>query len=994
MKTLREYQNPQVNKLIRQLQNANEAALISAVGTGKTIVTAVVGDELIKRGIVKKVIVSAPFNTIVKEFPDLSGKKFLSGVANNAQYLIGKIDKSENIKHLIDVITGNSSEFLSTSHHAMANHRVRTAVNQADDLSDLLLVIDEAHHCFTSDDEDENKDGTLLGEIADKIKQKGGKILYVTATPYRTVGNQTNLIFDPLKCNPVIRTIGEQMRDGYAPSLNTEYIHVRDVKLINGGIAGIFGDLLTTRISDPQLKTLLPRIIKQWKAEKYPKTIMLVPAGNADHTAQEVKKYLEEITFPSNVASVRGRKHPSVLISVGDSGSVIEFNGKEMSEIEYDKANNGHIYDIVIGCRKFDEGTDVSSASHIFMVGLPSSVRLFHQRTGRVLRDKKNIEGYAEWFGTEWVDKSKVVFFAPIGKKTKEFDYKVGRQLLHCIFAAESYQEYCESLNASQNIRIAFEDKHKKAKAEATRAELEEVMALLGNIELNELKDYSSNEYNELVKESLNPDMTVGERIDMIKSSTMSDAERVIALNNIINHLPDDIKGKIDWDAIVNSIVKSVKKKKVAGFDVPPTSAISDVFDDVLREFYSVKITTNTERAVQQVFSSLSGETFKEWAEKCSQFMGEDNGLMWINKICDYIDEHGFTPTDVGDANSLATKLFRLRSSKSGLNDNVFYPSYDVLVGKRGYPDLLNQINHEDDALKWINNICDYIDKYGRNPPKSERELYFRLHGFRAYKQDKGNGHFHDSYQKLIESRGYPTLFDINDLESGGINWLSKICDFIDDNGKPPAQSSIDKYEKSLGGKLQQLKQSKSGNKNSRWYDSYQSYAESRGYPKLLNIISGDNRNQMYINIIKDICAFVNSNGCDPKKQSSDIHEATLGKHLHRMRGWKDSNSHKWTSGYEKIAIDCGCSELFIKKTSIEYRIKIACDNVSCICDFIDTHKKLPTRSSSDEYEKQLASILHNFRNRKKNNEGIYTECSELLGNREYPNLFDIGWKP
>ena len=104
---LREYQTPQVNKLIRQLQNFNEAALISAVGTGKTLVGAVVGDELIKRGIVKKVIVSAPFNTIVKEFPEYSGKKILSGSANNSQYLIGKIEQSPNIKTLIDVIAGN-----------------------------------------------------------------------------------------------------------------------------------------------------------------------------------------------------------------------------------------------------------------------------------------------------------------------------------------------------------------------------------------------------------------------------------------------------------------------------------------------------------------------------------------------------------------------------------------------------------------------------------------------------------------------------------------------------------------------------------------------------------------------------------------------------------------------------------------------------------------------------------------------------------------------
>ena len=992
---LREYQAQQVNKLIRQLQTFNEGALISAVGTGKTIVTAVVGDELRKRGIVKKVIVSAPFNTIVKEFPELRGKKILSGTANNAQYLIGNIEQSPNIKTLIDVITGNTSEFVSTSHHAMANHRVRTAVNQADDLSDLLLVIDEAHHCFTSDDEDEDKDGTLLGEIAEKIKQKGGKILYVTATPYRTVGNQTNLIFDPLKCNPVIRTIGEQMRDGYAPSLKTEYIHVRDVKLSNAGEGGIFGDLLTTRISDPQLKTLLPRIVKQWKTEKYPKTILLVPAGNADHTAQEVKKYLEEINFPHDVAKIRGRKHPSVLISVGDSGESYEVNGKEMTEIECDKASGGHIYDIVIGCRKFDEGTDVSSASHIFMVGLPSSVRLFHQRTGRVLRDKKNIVGYAEWFGSEWVNTSKVVFFAPIGKKTKGFDYKVGRQLLHCIFAAESYQEYCESLNASQNIRIAFEDKHKKAKAEATKAELEEIMSVLGNIELSELKDYSSNEYNELVKESLNPDMTVGERIDMIKSSSMSDAERVIALNNIVNHLPEDIKQNIDWDAIVNSIVKSVKKKKEAGFDVPPTSAISDVFDDVLKEFYNVKITTNIERAVQQVFSSLSGETFKEWAEKCSKFMGEDNAIMMCNKVITFCNEHsGEYPIQKAvdpEEKKLGTWLRNMRSIKNG-NDGVralWYSSLDKIVSDAGYPTLFDLIDLEQNAIDKINAICDFIDINNKYPVDSsvndaEKYLGRALQGFRQAKSGNGKSVWYDIVQSIAISRGYSTLLDFVDNETTAIDTTIAICNFIKENGTPPSSNAKNQIERKLGQQLTDMKKAKYGKGNRRmFYASVEQKAIELGYPKLFDLIDLEAEANIKANLI---CDFIDANNRIPRPTSDDSNEKALG---YTLSNWKLANRGTGSSVLYKsvlVIFDMRGYSNILDKINKE---QIALDIVSEICDFIDINGKYPTQSTNARLSSKLIAL------RKAKHEPIpngivwYESMQLLVESRGYSNLFD-----
>jgi superfamily II DNA or RNA helicase len=47
VKKLRNYQVNQVNRLIRQLTYNNQAALVSAVGTGKTLVTAIVGSELI-----------------------------------------------------------------------------------------------------------------------------------------------------------------------------------------------------------------------------------------------------------------------------------------------------------------------------------------------------------------------------------------------------------------------------------------------------------------------------------------------------------------------------------------------------------------------------------------------------------------------------------------------------------------------------------------------------------------------------------------------------------------------------------------------------------------------------------------------------------------------------------------------------------------------------------------------------------------------------------
>lgn len=993
---LREYQDPQVNKLIRQLMNSNEAALVSAVGTGKTLVTAVVGDELIKRGIVKKVIVSAPFNTIVKEFPQYTGKKILTGNANNAQHLIGNIEKSENITHVCNLILGGSTEFVSTSHHAMANNKVKTAVNKAYDLSDLLLVIDEAHHCFESDDEEDNSDGTLLGAIANKIKEKGGKILYVTATPYRTVGNQTNLIFDPLKCKPVIRTIGEQMRDGYAPSMNTEYVHVKDFSLTNAGDTGLFGDGFNTKISDPQLHKLLPRIIKQWKTEGYPKTILLVPAGNAEHSASEVKKCIESIKFPSEIVKIRGRKYPSVLISVGSSNTIITYDGQEMNEIEYDKAVNGHAYDIVVGCRKFDEGTDVSSASHLYMVGLPSSVRLFHQRTGRVLRNKKSIDGYAEWFGEQWVNLSKVVFFAPVGKKTKDFDYKVGRQLLHCIFAAESYQEYCESMNASQNIRIAFEDKAKKEKNEVTREQLDNIMTVLSGIELNELKDYSDNEFDELVKESLHPDMTIGERLDMIKSASLTDEQRVIALNNLINHLPDDIKQNIDWDKVVNSIVKSCKPKKVAGFDVAPIAVISSELEQVLEEFCNQKITTIKEKSIQKVFSELSGETLQEWAEKCSKFMGEDNAIMMCNKVIEFCNYHNGTyPVQKShdeDEKRIGTWLRNMRSIKNG-NDGCkgnFYPSLDKLAIEAGYPDMFSLIDREQKAIQKITEICDFIDVNNRTPVDSssndnERYLARALQGFRQSKSGNGKLIWYDIVQTIANSRGYSDILNFIDDEQNAIDITIAICEFINSTGKSPSSNSKNGIERKLGQQLTDMKKAKKGTGNRRiFYASVQQKAIELGYPTLFELID---LNETANKRASDICDFIDSNSRIPSNKSSDAHEKALG---YTLSNWKTASKGKQSSCilYPSV-IDIFTSRGYpdvLNGVDSEQR---ALDAVSEICDFIDIYKTYPVNSTNSRLSSKLIALRRAKYEQIPNGIRWYDSIQSLVESRGYPDMFN-----
>lgn len=702
VKKLRSYQVNQVNRLIRQLTYNNQAALVSAVGTGKTLVTAIVGSELISRDVVKKVIVSAPYNTIVDGFLNYKGTNIKSGSLNNQQYSVCEIERSQDVNHVCDIITGSNETFLVTSHHAMANDKVWSLVTESEDLSDILLVVDEAHHCFDDEDEESEsqtvKDGTKLGKIANLILDRGGKIVYVSATPYRTYQGSTNLIFDPDVCKPIIRTIGEQMKDGLAPTAKTEYVHVKNFHLTEGKSRTIFGDGFTTSISDPQLKVVLPQIVEQYKKEQYPKTILLVPAGNAERTAKEVKKYLEQnIKFPGSVSKIRGRKFPSVLVQVGQDNIGYEVNGESVSAIEYDKNNAGKIYDIIVGCRKFDEGTDVSSASHLFMIGLPGSVRLFHQRVGRILRNKKEVDGYSEWFGKNWVEKSKVVFFAPVGGKTDNFDYGVGRQLLHCIFASESYVDYCNSASASQNIRIAFEKAEQNATTEKEKIRITDVLSAFSSIEIAELKDYTDISMNEFDFQILNPNMTVGERIEIIKASNCSENEKFQKIVNLFNQLPKDSLSSFDIDDIIERIL--YKKKQGKKFEVAPVSEMTEYFEEVLSNFIDVEIKSKITEETHKVFFELSGESLTKWAEQCGRYMGESYSISLCQKVIDFRNNNGKFPSTISknqEEKKLGNWLSKMRIAKKGKGSGIFYPILDKMAKKSKFPNMFNDNWRED----------------------------------------------------------------------------------------------------------------------------------------------------------------------------------------------------------------------------------------------------------------------------------------------------------
>ena len=983
--TLRHYQLSHVNRILRQVSTHNEAALVSCVGSGKTLTASVVGSEAMNRGIVNRVICATPFTTIAEEFKRYTGSHWASNAQNNSQFTVRPIVEDEGVKHVADVVKC-SDEFLVTTHAAMANKKVLKAIDEAEDLSGLLLMIDEAHHCFSSEDEEEDKDGTLLGVAARKILARGRKVLYITATPYRNSGGTTNLIFDPNLCNPVVRTIGEQMREGLAPAMHVEYMHVQDMTLTNAGQSVLFGDGVSTRIGDTQLKHALPIIREKWIADGCPKAILIIPAGNSEHTAKAVASYFTSQGFPEEVATIRGRGTPNVLEAVGTDKQRI------LAGLTADKEACGHMFDLVVACRKFDEGTDVNTASHLYMIGLPSNVRLFHQRAGRVLRDKKGIQGYDAWFGTAWNEQSRVVFFAPAGKKTKEFDFKVGRQLLHCIFAAESYQEYCEALNFSQSIRISFENEEV---AEEDKGLVDDLMARLADIELSSMKDQSSDEYELLVGSTLCPGETVLDKVLQIKAdASLSTEDKAKAYSLLLNHLPDGSLGAIDVSAVVKSLLAKAKAKKFVKdeasetFDLTPSELICEEFEEILKRFNTDKVASSVDAKAKSVYAAISGHDFHEWADQCRQYMGEEGALSRALDIISFTKSSGFFPSQ-GSSDpaefALAKTLTRMRAVKAGKAPGAWYQSCDVKAKAAGLPELFNQ-QGEATAIANTREVLQFIKRHGRTPSmklaESEQEKY--LSGFLSRMRSAKRGtaveiSFYPGCEEMAISEGVPDLFESEGLEESAILRVRKLIDFVRDNSRKPLKNAPSAEEPQLYNLIQNLRNANSGNKGtSVLYPSCRALLEEAGMTYLLQV---ESREDVAMRRALELIGFVKESGRQPKEGASglerDCHNFVQSIRRHRVR--KGVSLHPLAEAY---LVQQGMGDLISTENTKEAE---ALECTELLISFIAKNKKMP-----GAHEKKLHTFLHGMRYAKQGKRGTwYPSCEALAISAGLPALFN-----
>jgi group I intron endonuclease len=133
--------------------------------------------------------------------------------------------------------------------------------------------------------------------------------------------------------------------------------------------------------------------------------------------------------------------------------------------------------------------------------------------------------------------------------------------------------------------------------------------------------------------------------------------------------------------------------------------------------------------------------------------------------------------------------------------------------------------------------LCAFIKKYGHTPShrsknKEEAKLGHVLGSKRQGINGRGSIVFYDSDQKIVESFGYPNLFELDNPEANSNATCKKVCEWIRLHGKKPAIRSKDKEENKLADWIHSKRKAYKG-QSGKFFSSDQGIAESYGYPTL-----------------------------------------------------------------------------------------------------------------------------------------------------------------
>ena len=386
---LREYQWNAVVHLSRRVGAGDRRLGLSApTGSGKTVILHAFMAKT--RPLFTGVLVAAPSLATEAAFHKSVRVKYDAGYAEPGHTRVRDFEvatsmfvypNKEDVAKRDELATfltpaGHERPFFLTTHMQLTSWGTGVL---PPDLSGKVLVLDEAHHAGT--DAEAEQLNTEVGNFATAWYDRGGTVVYSTATPYRA----DELDVFPEGTDPYAWSIAEHAASGHAPTDFCPSTVAVDVEAHS--LPEFFGDAGGVGGADVACAAMVGR----WVADGKPKAVFILPAG----VAGRAEAWGKRLALALAAASPSVRVVNAVDSASPDEQAKVEFLAALAREADVERYADSTV-DVFLACKRFDEGTDWPLCSHVYNWGVPSSFGLILQRWGRTFRCKKRYADYPE----------------------------------------------------------------------------------------------------------------------------------------------------------------------------------------------------------------------------------------------------------------------------------------------------------------------------------------------------------------------------------------------------------------------------------------------------------------------------------------------------------------------------------------------------------------------------------------------------------------------
>ncbi|MEQ8787441.1 MAG: DEAD/DEAH box helicase family protein [Pirellulaceae bacterium] len=701
---------PYQQHVFEEIRNTNERLLIQQpTGSGKTLVLGAASVSMLNKSITHAII-ACPQVQIEKGFVGLAERvSTAGGEVDFSGEKIRPLPRRAKTRAVLDYLDSASPGYVvATTHQTLG---ALTDDTLPKNLDGKLLVVDEAHHAA--------ENVTRLGRVVSSWHKHGGRVIFTTATDFRTDG--APILIEGMRT--IRRSLAEHMQDPDGPfappKIESEII---PIDLIKRTVTAEEVD--GRRVSDKRHKRLLiERMVRKWTADGKPKTVIKIPtiSGGTRELVEELK---------AAFAKAGARAHDATGTSSEDQKRFHEFLRREREQVKRWK----DAYDVVIGIQRVIEGTDWPWCSDVFVIGIPSSIQQIVQLLGRATRLK------AKNYPRKFRDRARIVFFVPTSRgsalRSLSLDHS-RKMLLLTAFLADT--ETGESWLLEEDIRRGCLSS--LADRQGDRAQ--QVLSTIRS-ELDELLDPSDVAIARLIVQ----DVLQSAR-DSGNDATVEEVLRRINSNELAATIPDDrrpdlvriilaqsLRGMDEIGGEVSGKLKDRTSRLFRGTQENENSSfrgqLMRILAEIVNEFRDVTIPHSGSReAFERQLHCLSGKDIQSFTEKLQEryrfAMGDPIDLTELHaEIWRYYEQRGDWPSVYAGSVERFSTDYRyidhcLRKGQRGLGPgSSLYSECKVVAADKNTPIE----DRKGDSTPWTSQmvrdvIRERFERHGEFPTKS-----------------------------------------------------------------------------------------------------------------------------------------------------------------------------------------------------------------------------------------------------------------------------------